>query len=320
MSTEPRRSTRTRKPTARYQLLLESARKRAQAAPASRQSSDSDWVDVQSDVESTHDDMSERGEITHTPELLNLLQQLNVDSKKKTVSDTRPSNIYTPDPTVYLTGPKSSASALDICDFVNITEPTNIDIGTCSGPDEVLQKYYSAKAGARRPKLHDVTISQWGLANARIMDKLFFATNSGDMARARLYLAYTAKVHELFNKFDRCSVLEYDRIYRTYQAAHQFEWGVDLPHLDTMTLKVNSLSKKPSTRSNDGGQAPDGKRSNPAKPLCRMYNSVQGCKFGERCSFQHKCSSCGDGHPAFIHSPPPQQSVATPKSTPAGRQ
>jgi hypothetical protein len=120
------------------------------------------------------------------------------------VPDTRSSNIaYSPDPTVYLTGPRSSATALDICDFVHITEPTNIDLGTCTGPDEVLQKYFSAKAGARRPKLHGVTISQWGLANARIMDKLFFASNSGDMARATLY---TAKVHELFNKFDRCSI------------------------------------------------------------------------------------------------------------------
>jgi hypothetical protein len=34
-----------------------------------------------------------------------------------------------------------------------------------------------------------------------------------------------------------------------------------------------------------------------SKPICRGFNSADGCKFKGTCSYQHKCSNCGGSHP-----------------------
>ena len=317
MNGATRKSARSAKPNPKYEMLLggikaANAKKKEAAKVTSEgehEGDDDEWEDMS---DGGYDDgMPVHGGIN--PDLAALLCQLKQPTATTTANPPpavrEGRHPITPDATVYLTGPGAKAEApLDICDYVNLAPPAQIDINSCKGADDVLSEYYKAKTGSRRPKLQDLTVSQWGLANARIMDKLYFAVDRCDIRSARLYLAYTAKLHELFNKFERVSVLEYDRQYRIYQAAHKFEWGTDLPHLDTMTLRLPSHAKK---ISNDHQKT--------VKTLtCRLYNAVGGCKYGERCTFAHKCSSCGEEHPAFIHSA--NSAKSAPRSAPKSDQ
>ena len=73
----------------------------------------------------------------------------------------------------------------------------------CAGPAETIEEYYKAKSGAKRPKLQDLTVAQWGLANTRIMNKLVMCNGTYDQECAHNYLAYTVKVFEMFGKFER---------------------------------------------------------------------------------------------------------------------
>ena len=207
------------------------------------------------------------------------------------------------DPMIYLCGSSGRSVALDICDFVNLTPPvSHLDISDCAGADDVLKEFYRAKSGPKRPKLQDVTVAQWGLANTRIMNKLFLDTVAAaviDIQGMRRYLAYTAKTFELFGKFDRVSVLEYDQHYRMYQAANNLAWGTDVPHLETMSLYRSSLQQKssvPSQVRNGGSSSSGGQKS-----VCKMYNSMGGCKFGLRCNYAHQCLKCSESHPQFVH-------------------
>jgi hypothetical protein len=181
------------------------------------------------------------------------------------------------------------------------------ELADCTDAAAALEQYIKAKTGARRPRLEDVTIAQWGLANIRIMDKLFQSTISG----ARLYMAYTAKVFQMFGKFDRVKVLHYDRQYRTMQAASGFQWGTDLPHLDTIAFTpgtmLDSTLTSPHMQQNSPymqqNKFPGAQKGNNVKRdiVCKMFNRLSGCKFGTRCNFQHLCSNCQGAHPAFAH-------------------
>ena len=214
-----------------------------------------------------------------------------------------PSQNFQIDPMIYLCGSSGRSVALDICDFVNLTPPvSHLNISDCAGADDVLKEFYQAKSGPKRPKLQDVTVGQWGLANTRIMNKLFLDTVAAaviDIQGMRRYLAYTAKTFELFGKFDRVSVLEYDQHYRIYQAANNLAWGTDVPHLETMSLYRSSLQPKSSML----GQVRNGGTSSTGghKSVCKMYNSMGGCKFGLRCNFAHQCLKCSESHPQFVH-------------------
>ena len=310
----PRRSARTSKPTAKYELLLNSLKSRRGGKETDTcPQGDSEW-----------EDLSESGDYAHEEEenlyskpkqrsaaqgegLADVIRKLCLDKsdRSRMNTDSQPSQSQTPDATVFLTGPSTkSEAALDVLDYVHLAAPVQIDVAACRGPDEVLSEFYRAKTGARRPKLQDITVSQWGLANARIMDKLFFSNQGCDIRQARLYLAYTAKVHDLFTKFERLSVLEYDRQYRIYQAAHKFDWGVDLPHLDTTTLVA---IKPPAMKQQQRVQQ---------DRVCRLYNSIEGCRYGSKCIFTHKCSQCEERHPAFTHQQPATKYSQRPQQKP----
>ena len=199
-------------------------------------------------------------------------------------------------PLVYLTGPSAETKAYDICDFVNLSAPITVEWSECKDSAEVLEQYIKAKSGAKRPKLEDVTVAQWGIANTRIMDKLFHADGIVNTIGLRQYMAYTCKVFELLQKYDRVKVLQYDRRYRMLQATHLFPWGTDLPHLDSMHLTQEISNKQTSGKTTAGGQ--QGKQQS---TICHMYNQLHGCKFGQRCNFKHVCNKCQAGHPEFAH-------------------
>ena len=52
---------------------------------------------------------------------------------------------------VYLTG-ANKAQVLDICDFVHLVPPIQVDVSPYAGPAEVLKEYYKAKSAGKKAK------------------------------------------------------------------------------------------------------------------------------------------------------------------------
>jgi hypothetical protein len=77
--------------------------------------------------------------------------------------------------------------------------------------------------------------SEWGAANCRLMHHLL---TTGLLARQDIefYLAYTAKIHDLADKYEWESILEYDFLYRERQAEHVFPWGSLAPDMELHVL------------------------------------------------------------------------------------
>ena len=214
------------------------------------------------------------------------------------------------DPRVYLRAPSQSKPHLDICDYVNLTHPVHIEVADTSDTMSIFDQIVKAKTGPKKPRLEDVSIAEWGIANTRIMFELFEPGDKGVV----YYWAYTIKMLEMFSKFDRIRVLELDREYRMRQAASQFTWGEDLPHSSVMSLGFGSPASRQGMRGgssqvngNTGGQSYGNRRGGRAgdqsgpKPVCNMYNQIAGCRYGQKCNFMHVCDSCRGKHPAFTH-------------------
>ena len=309
-----RRSAKVRKPTMKAKASPSISRKR-NAVPAKNKPAEDDWESICSDnndtVDTTKDPVNSKTlskDIGYQPEATNahdqerdinwLLDRLHLENSASAAARPPIQQSFTPthtgpvDPMVYLTGFTRSTTVLDICDFVNVT-PVTVEWSDCDSTADAIDQYVKARSGPRRPKLEDLTISQWGLANTRIMHKLYPQGTPGIAS----YLAYTCKVFELFGKFDRVLVLRYDRRYIEMQAANGFAWGSDLPHLDTMMLVGKpSASSKPNTN---------------FKPVCKLFNRTSGCMRGH-CTYRHVCHKCGEGHPVYEHRESTNTSQARP--------
>ena len=144
------------------------------------------------------------------------------------------------DPQVHLstaTG-KSTSSYLDICDFIPNAVEEELVIGG-QGDQQVI-----VKSGPKKPKLENITLSQWSIANLAILYKL---AGEGKLMGENLmdYLSYTTKEYQLVQRFSLISVLLYDREYRRLQASMNFRWGTDVQHLHTLHSNkgINHLPK-----------------------------------------------------------------------------
>ena len=114
------------------------------------------------------------------------------------------------DPQIYLSSAangKSASSHYDIVDFVSGNVEEKIIVGG-SGSHQVV-----VKSGSKKPKLENVSLAQWTVANLAILYKL--------KGEAKLtgegffdYLSYTTKVCQLIQRYNLVSVLLYDREYR----------------------------------------------------------------------------------------------------------
>lgn len=196
------------------------------------------------------------------------------------------------DPKVYLQGAyNSNKKHLDIVDYINLIPPMVDEHCVCE--DGGLSML--VRTGPKRPSLDTVTVEEWCLANTRIMNELMTSTqdNSGIITD---YMSYTVKVCQLFSKFDKTSVLQYDREYRYLQTLYNFRWGTDTPHLHTTCLRPKYLAPFSSQRSS-------GAQSRPGKPgqsseVCRLYNTLKGCHFADNCKYMHKCNypGCTENH------------------------
>ena len=208
------------------------------------------------------------------------------------------------DPQIFLESAASGKSAptyYDITDFVSNQVEEEAVVGGNGAQQVVL------KSGPRKPKLENVTLAQWSVANLAILYKLVSESklHAGNILD---YLSYTTKVCQLVQRYTLISVLLYDREYRQLQARQEFRWGTDVPHLHTMHLQTRtSRPAQPAPRrANTGIQrnvTSTGQNVTlDGRVICKLFNSRVGCHYKE-CKFVHQCShsGCHQFHSAQTH-------------------
>ncbi len=118
-----------------------------------------------------------------------------------------------------------------------------------------------------------ITIDVWGAANMRLLNRLL---ESGQLARTdvEFYLAYTAHIFDLAERYLWGSILMLDMQYRELQAEHGFPWGTFAAQLELKTLVP-----KPT--------ATAGAAYTPMAEECRMFKARGSCTFGSSCKYRH---------------------------------
>lgn len=132
------------------------------------------------------------------------------------------------------------------------------------------------------------------------------------------YLAYTAKIGDLGERFDWKSVLQFDREYRVAQANHGFPWASDASHLSTVMLRekgtVEDKLKNAGNRNGAGtyGKPGSARSNNPRfngyssmREPCRLFNRGK-CDY-RICRYEHVFAvpGCGQAHAEVDHKSPP---------------
>ena len=210
---------------------------------------------------------------------------------------------------------------LRIIDFVDNIIPREDERTISDGGHTKLIVSY----GPKKPKLEQVTFSQWVIANTRIFYNLMISRKLNSLEDIQNYLAYTVKVMELSHRFQWPSVLKYDDEFRLLQATYGYPWSFDCNHLHTVILEP--IPKTPtSTRSTSrapGQSTQFAVTTSEGRTICRSYNSPRGCSF-PNCVYEHACNrrvqwgrACGQSHPGHSHAnslnPPLPGTRATPQ-------
>ena len=144
---------------------------------------------------------------------------------------------------------KSAQTNYDITNFISNQITEEVVVGGNGAQQVVL------KSGPQKPKIENVILAQWSVANLAILYKLVSESklHAGNILD---YLSYTTKVCQLLQRYPHISVLLYDKEYRQLQARHEFKWGTDVPHLHTMHLQTRAsrLTQPTPGRANTGTQ------------------------------------------------------------------
>lgn len=226
-------------------------------------------------------------------------EQQKLSAVANSEEQNQPAQASWSDPQIHLTtaAGKSSANYLDICDFVQSSVEEEIVLGG-QGDQQIV-----VKSGPKKPKLENVTLSQWSVANLAILYQL---VRENKLKGPSLfdYLSYTTKVYQLVQRYSLISVLLYDREYRKLQAALKFRWGTDVQHLSSIHLQARD---KPAAQGNQQKKqtVPNklGKSSKTKSDIvCRNFKSQKGCSFQD-CKFKHTCiiPGCKEAHSAVNH-------------------
>ena len=217
------------------------------------------------------------------------------------------------DPQIYLkslTTSNNKVSHFDIVDYVDNSSLSQTERVLSNNEDGQL----IFKSGPSKPKLENINLSQWSIANLAIMHKLL---EQQYLSQGQIldYLSYTTRVYQLIATHETRSVLFYDREYRRLQHLHKFRWGTDVPHIQTVYLKPRHLAQnaqqvqtsKPNTyKSAQAGSndqfPPRASHTAQGLEICKRFNSRKGCAV-RQCRFAHACSvpGCSDNHAAFAH-------------------
>ena len=231
------------------------------------------------------------------------MSQLLEEQRRLTTSSSdcnQPTQVSWNDPQIHLSSAagKSAPNHLDICDFVQTCVEEEVLLGG-QGDQQII-----VKSGPKKPRLENLSLSQWSVANLAILYRLI-GENKLQGTNLLDYLSYTTKIYQLVQRYSLISVLLYDREYRKLQASLNFRWGTDVQHLSNIHLQVrerpaaqNSQQKKtfPFKPVRNGQVKTD-------TPVCRNFNSQKGCSFLD-CKFKHICiiPGCKQAHSALNHS------------------
>ncbi|MEW8147758.1 MAG: hypothetical protein AB2788_18585 [Candidatus Thiodiazotropha endolucinida] len=231
----------------------------------------------------------------------NLLQQQNTLSVHSRDSNSQLPQASWSDPQIHIStaSGKSASNFLDICDFIHSSVEEEVVLGG-HGEQQVI-----VKSGPKKPRLENITLCQWSVANLAILYKLV-GENKLQGPSLMDYLSYTTKIYQLVQRYSLVSVLLYDREYRKLQASLKFRWGTDVQHLSNIHLQAREKSavqgsqqkkSQPSNKPFKNG------KSKPDTVVCRNFNTQKGCTYPD-CKFRHVCiiPGCNQSHSAISHS------------------
>ena len=253
---------------------------------------------------------NDNADIYHSAIVNNLIRQQqglqgltptpNAGSANTSVPSLQPQVSWS-DPQVHISsaaGKSSSVSYLDICDFVQTNVEEEVVLGSQGDQQFVV------KSGPKKPRLENLTLSQWSVANLAILYRLV-GDNKLQGPALMDYLSYSTKVYQLVQRYSLVSVLLFDREYRKLQATMQFRWGTDVQHLSNIHLQSRERPVAQGNQPKKSFPAKPSKnvKTKPDKPVCRNFNSQKGCSFNE-CNYRHVCiiPGCGQSHSAVNHS------------------
>jgi len=200
--------------------------------------------------------------------------------------------------------------ALRIVDFLdNLIPLEEEETLSNQGLAQIVVKY-----GPKKPKLENITISQWVIANTRIFYTLLSEGKLANSNQIQTYLAYTVKIMELTSKYEWKSILMYDDEFRKLQAIYHYPWDFDSHHLHTVlltpiakslhTIGVNKPTNTYNTNNNNRNQFAN--FTTDGRIICRNCNSTKGCTL-HSCNFVHLCNrkvagkACGEPHAGHYH-------------------
>jgi hypothetical protein len=119
-----------------------------------------------------------------------------------------------------------------------------------------------------------ITLDAWGAANTRLLNYLL-QTGRVKHCDVEYYLAYTAHIFDLVERYQWVSILSFDQQYRELQAEHGFPWGTFAAQLELKTLVLKPATPVFSERVGQGQEE------------CRMFKAKGACNFGAACRYRH---------------------------------
>jgi len=187
--------------------------------------------------------------------------------------------------------------------------------GTIEEDDDsfVTTKGRTYKLEGRQRKLaaSEVSIPQWITANERIREILSITFSKQE---ARDYAKYVRQIGDLLQIYSSDSIFTLDNVHRKEMAVPPIDdedkrWCDIDPHLVNFYLergvKKNggSSTDNSSAQSGVGGSGKVPKKKKKLAHPCVRFNSSEGCKYGNNCSFPHICSesNCMGSHPNHEH-------------------
>ena len=204
-----------------------------------------------------------------------------------------PQFLNAPDPSEMFLNPASQSSGKKaylipdfVCSKVVQDEDSNV---VHLGHNAKLSITY----GQRKPKLTEISLSQWNAANIRIMHKLIETKQLPTYEDVKSYLAYTVKINQLVGKYKWHSILVYDGEFHIAQAKYLFPWSYDSHHMHSVHLipmlkSDQQLHPVSSSNSKVDTVALATKDSN-GLTICRNFNCFSGCNL-RSCNFSHCCN------------------------------
>jgi len=132
-----------------------------------------------------------------------------------------------------------------------------------------------------------ITMPEWGAANMRL---LFHMLSQGILSKENVdyYLAYTATIFDLSEKYYWENIMNYDHRYREKQAQLGFLWGTEISMMDMLLLgqvKQTTPAPNPNPRPKKGDRYD--RRDDKSPHPCKNWMNSGACAWGDECRFVH---------------------------------